>query len=158
MIALYPIEQKDIVAIKKWPKYTGAHAQMDYAIRENGWMDCFCGVPNNYCFIAKIQKLRVGFSLLIHNGKQDAEFRVAVHPDFVGSGYGKQIIRKTLEIGFEKQGLNVINLIVRKNNSIAQNLYLDFGFTQQGEVNENIQGEDVEFFVMKISKENFRGE
>ncbi len=150
MVVLYPIEQKDIVAIKKWPKYTGVHAQMDYAIRENGWLDCYCGVPNNYCFIAKIKELHVGFSILIYNGKREAEFRIAVHPDFVGSGYGKQIIRKTLQIGFNEYELNAINLIVRKNNFIAQNLYLDLGFTQQGEIVENIQGEDVEFFVMKI--------
>ena len=134
MVVLYPIEPKDVVAIKKWPQYTGVHSQMDYAIRENGWIDCFCDDPNNYCFIAKIKELRVGFSLLIHNGNREAEFRIAVHPDFVGSGYGKQIIHKTLEIGFKKYGLNVINLIVRKNNSIAQSLYLDFGFTQQGEI------------------------
>jgi len=41
---------------------------------------------------------------------------------------------------------------VRKNNPIAHRLYLDFGFTQQGETKENIQGKDVEFFVMKIHK------
>jgi hypothetical protein len=50
------MEQKDILAIKKWPKYTGVHAQMNYAIRENGWLDCFCPVSSNYCFIAKIKE------------------------------------------------------------------------------------------------------
>ncbi|MFW8602535.1 GNAT family N-acetyltransferase, partial [Desulfobacterota bacterium M19] len=152
MITLYPIEKKDIKAITQWPKYTGVHAQMDYAIRKNGWLDCFCGIPSNYCFVAKIKDLCVGFSLLINKNKHEAEFRIAVHPDFVGSGYGKQIIRKTLEIGFVKHRLNVISLIVRKNNPIAHRLYLDFGFTQQGETKENIQGKDIEFFVMKICK------
>ncbi len=157
MIVQYPIEQKDIVAIKKWPKYIGIHAQMDYAIRENGWLDCFCGVPGNYGFIFKIKELRVGFSLLIHSGKQEAEFRIIVHPDFVGSGHGKQIIRKTLAIGFKKLELNEINLIVRKNNSIAKSLYLDSGFTQQGEIKKNIHGKDIDFFVMKMCKENSKG-
>jgi ribosomal protein S18 acetylase RimI-like enzyme len=59
-----------------------------------------------------------------------------------------------LDIGLKDYGFDVINLIVRKNNSVAQNLYLDFGFTKQGEIKENIQGEDIEFFVMKICKEN----
>ena len=146
MIVLSTIKQDDIIDIAEWPKYTGVHAQMDYAIRKNGWLDNYCHNPNNYCYIAKIGELRIGFSLLIKNDNNGAEFRIVIHPEFLGSGYGGKIIRKTLQIGFLDNELKSINLIVRKNNLIAQRLYLKHGFTLCGEKKRNYSRPIYRFF------------
>ena len=155
MIVLSIIEKTDILDVAEWPEYTGVHAQMNYAIKENGWLDSYCNNSNNYCYIAKSDGIRIGFSLLILNSSYEAEFRIIIHPDFIGSGYGGKIIRKTLQIGFSDHKLKAINLIVRKNNSIAKRLYLKHGFILSGEKREIIQDQYIDFYVMKIVKENF---
>ncbi len=155
MIVLSIIEKTDILDIAKWPEYTGVHAQMDYAIRENGWLDSYCNNSNNYCYIVKSDGVRIGFSLLMLNGPSEAEFRIVIHPNFLGSGHGGKIIHRTLQIGFLDHKLKSINLIVRKNNSIAKRLYLKHGFILSGEKKEIIQGECIDFYIMKIYTANF---
>lgn len=155
MVAILPIEQKDIDDIKKWRSYDGIHLQMDYAIRDGGWLDTYCGDPGNHCFAVRLNRLCMAFSILINKGGGEAEFRVAVSPDYVGSGYGGKIIRKTLSFGFEKYKFKSISLIVRKNNPIAINMYKRHGFCLCGETTENIQGQSVEFFCMKIDSKDF---
>lgn len=129
---------------------------MDYAIRENGWLDTYCCDSKNYCFAVKIDHFCVGFTLLINKGGGEAEFRIAVNPDFVGSGYGGIIIKETLSIGFYANKLKTISLIVRKNNPIAQRLYAKHGFKLCGETKENIQGQCIDFFIMKLNAQYFK--
>jgi len=155
MITLIPINSQDIDAIKNWKQYDGAHSQMDYAIRENGWLDTYCGESMNHCFAAKEEEICVGFSILIDKKEREAEFRVAVSPDFIGSGYGRKIINNTLTLGFEVYKYKIISLIVRKNNPYAIKLYQRHGFILYGETTENIQGQCIEFFKMKIDNEHF---
>lgn len=155
MVILSTIESSDIKDINKWPQYEGMHAQMDYAIRENGWLDTYCHNSKNYCYVAKIRGVCVGFALLIHKEELESEFRIAIHPDFLGCGYGSEIIQKTLILGFSEHELRVITLIVRKNNPMAQRLYVKHGFVLCGETKKIIHRSCIDFFVMKIQKENF---
>ncbi len=138
-----------------WPVYTGAHAQMDYAVRSGGWLDTYCGEAGNYCYAARSGGQCIGFSLLIRSAEGAAEFRIAVHPDFLGSGYGGSITNQTLAAGFLEHGLDAVTLIVRKNNPIARRLYEKQGFIPDGETTESIQGEPIDFYVMKMTKEAF---
>jgi RimJ/RimL family protein N-acetyltransferase len=155
MHLLYPIEKNDLAAIYRWPAYEKAHAQMDYALRENGWLDTYCSGSGNACYAAKIDGVCIGFSLLIQKGPAEAEFRIAIHPDYLGSGYGGKIMEETLVAGFAERQLETITLIVRKNNPIAQRLYEKRGFILEGETTEIIQGEPTDFYVMKMRKEHF---
>ncbi len=126
-------------------------------LRKHGWLDSYCRAPNNCCYTARIEQLRVGFSLFINKGYGEAEFRIAVNPDFVGSGYGRKIIKKTLTIGFLEHKFKTISLIVRKNNPIAQRLYAKNWFKLCGETTENIQGQHIVFFIMNLCENNFDG-
>ena len=152
---LVPIQQKDFFDISRWPQYEGVHAQMDYALRKNGWLDTYCSDSSNYCYAAKIGELCIEFSFLIKKGPVEAEFRIAVHPNYIGAGYGKRITNETLAMGFSEHKLKAITLIVRKNNPIAQRLYANQGFSLCGETTESIQGKCIDFFIMKMNSEDF---
>ena len=155
MLTLIPIKADDIPAIARWPRYRGEHAQMDYALRENGWLTTYWPVAGNVCFAAMAGVVCVGFSLLIQNGAGNAEFRTAVHPAHLGAGHGGEILRRTLTIGFTEHNLKAITLIVRKNNPIARRLYARHGFVICGETTETIQGQVIDFFMMQINRKNF---
>jgi len=159
MIILSPVKPEDILDIEQWPRYEGVHAQMDYALRKDGWLASYCSEPGNFCYAAKIGSLCIGFSLLIPKENRKAEFRIAVHPAHIGAGHGGEILRKTLLIGFAKHSFETIYLIVRKNNQIAQRLYSRHGFILYGEKQEIIQGQSIDFFMMQIDSATFmRGE
>lgn len=155
MIILSPIKSIDIQEIAKWSPYEGIHSQMNYAISEDGWLNTYCCDSRNYCFVAKKGDLCVGFSLLIYKGSKEAEFRIAVNPDYIGSGYGRMITQETILIGFNVHNLEKIRLIVRKNNHVAQKLYEKIGFNMCGETKENIQGQNIDFFMMELDKKSF---
>jgi RimJ/RimL family protein N-acetyltransferase len=155
MITLSPIKSIDIHDIAKWSPYEGIHSQMNYAINEDGWLNTYCCNPQNFCFVAKNGNLCVGFSLLIYKDSKEAEFRIAVNPDYIGSGYGRMITQETISIGFNAHNLGKITLIVRKNNPIAQKLYEKIGFIMCGETKENIQGQNIDFFIMELDKKHF---
>jgi ribosomal-protein-alanine N-acetyltransferase len=52
---------------------------------------------------------------------------IAIHPEYRGSGYGKQLLRQTLILSI-KRGAVLAALEVREGNHIAQQMYREFGF------------------------------
>ncbi len=56
---------------------------------------------------------------------------IAIHPDFRGNGYGKQLLAETLRQSIQ-HGAMLATLEVRENNIIAQQMYQTFGFTPVG--------------------------
>jgi len=56
---------------------------------------------------------------------------VAVHPDFRGRGYGKAIFGALVETA-KKNSMSLMELEVRRSNTVAQNLYHSFGFIDVG--------------------------
>ena len=56
---------------------------------------------------------------------------VAVHPDFRGRGYGKQIF-EALEALAVENSMAMMTLEVRRSNTVAQNLYHACGFLDVG--------------------------
>ncbi len=155
MINLRLIGSEDIAKIKKWPSYSDGFEQMDYALREHGWIDEYWQRPNTWIYIARLIKQIMGFSLLSVTSLREAEFRIAIHPHHTGKGLGKQVTIATLKTGFRALDLAKITLIVRKNNSRASKLYEIIGFTTTGESVHAIQGKDIEFTDMVMTKEKF---
>lgn len=56
---------------------------------------------------------------------------VAVHPDYRGRGYGKQIFMALEELAKENS-MSMMTLEVRRSNTVAQNLYHACGFLDVG--------------------------
>ncbi len=128
---------------------------MDYALRDNGWLEEFRDKPNTWIYIAEAAGTIIGFSLLSITVKGDAEFRIAMHPDWTGRGLGRELTLATLETGFRHLKLARIHLIARKNNPRAAKLYRSVGFAVTGESVHSIQGKDIEFVDMFMTSEHF---
>jgi diamine N-acetyltransferase len=155
MIQLRPIMVKDIEEIKNWPTYSDGFEEMDYALRNDGWIDEFRKKPKSWMYIAEFKQAHIGFSLLSLTEDREAEFRIAIHPDWTNKGLGKLVALATLEKGFRQLNLEKIYLIVRKSNHRASRLYRNIGFSAIGESVHTIQGKPIEFIDMIMTKEDF---
>ncbi|KAI0317505.1 acyl-CoA N-acyltransferase [Amylostereum chailletii] len=63
---------------------------------------------------------------------RDAHVGIAIHRAFRGRGYGKEIMRWTVQHGFRTMGLHRISLGVFESNVSAIALYKSVGFAQEG--------------------------
>ena len=83
LIPIRDAETKDI--INRWPKYGNPYEEMDYALRSpNGWLYTFGSKPSTKSYAAYYGGCLVGFSILVRDGVERAEFYVAIHPENVG--------------------------------------------------------------------------
>lgn len=156
MIKLRPISNDDIAKIKKWPPYQNGFEQMDYALRDKGWLDEFMNRSDACIYAAEESGKLAGFSLIALTGEGEAEFRIALHPRLVGKGIGRQVTFATLQTGFRHHNLSRIHIIVRKSNPRAAKLYEKTGFRKTGESVRTIQGKQIEFVNMEMTAEQFR--
>lgn len=147
-IALRAMCDADIAAIRSWPSYPSTFTELDYALREGGWLTQYYGKPHNCCKVAQINGEPIGFALLLQTSGDEAEYRIALHSRYLGQGYGAIISAMMLQHGFEEMGVARIRLIVRKTNPHAWRLYQRLGFQAVGECAMNIQGEQVAFIEM----------
>jgi len=155
MITLCPVTGPDISVIKSWPPYPAEFARLDYALRDHGWLDEYPGKPGTEAFVAREDGTIIGFSILSSESGGCAGFRIALHPERVGHGRGKEIALLTLRHGFSHPDIRSIRLIVRKTNCRAQKLYASLGFENAGECTEEVQGIPVEFYRMTVSRDRF---
>lgn len=154
---LREMNEQDIAVIKSWRAYPEEFKDLDYALREMGWIDQFLSKEETKIYTAKENGVIIGFTILSKEkgaGGQ-AEFRIALNPDMLGLGVGKMLTQMTLEKGFQELGLHEIYLIVRKNNHRAKRLYERFGFQYTGECRKEICGTMVDLFEMALEKEAF---
>ena len=155
MYRLRPIEESDVDRIRDWPPYSGDMAQMDYALRENGWLEEFRSKPNAFIYAVDDGDGIVAFTILAETAPGEAEFRICLRADKTGLGLGESIVLQTLLIGFKEHRFFRIHLIVRENNNRGIRLYRRIGFVDQGECRREIQGVPVDFLIMDIREEFF---
>lgn len=156
MLKLRSIETGDAAIIHGWPAYPAGFAELDYALRDNGWLAEYRHKPDTSIYVAKQRGEIVAFSLLSKTGEARAEFRIALRPDKLGLGLGKTVAAMTLARGFSKPGLNCIHLIVRTGNTRAMHLYRQLGFRGKGGILKEVNGRLVDFLGMEISKAEFQ--
>ena len=154
---LREINEQDIAIIKSWPAYPEEFKDLDYALRDSGWIDEYPGKDSTKIYIAEESGVAVGFTILSKDSatSRQAEFRIALNPDYLGQGFGNKLTRMALEKGFQELGLQRIYLIVRKSNPRARRLYENCGFMEIGECRKDIQGIMVDLFEMAMDKETF---
>lgn len=56
---------------------------------------------------------------------------IAVHPSFRGAGYGKQLLHASMRVA-ASFGAEMMTLEVRETNAVAQNMYGEMDFLEQG--------------------------
>lgn len=152
MITLRKPDSSDLIKIHHWPAYPPEFEELDYALRENGWLAEFHNKPDARLYIAEQAGEIIAFSLLAKTGKVEAEFRIALHADHIGQGLGKIITSMTLHEGFSTMNLSRIKLIVRQSNTRAISLYHNIGFKTYSECNKIVDGKRVSFWDMTIYK------
>jgi RimJ/RimL family protein N-acetyltransferase len=155
MIQLRNLVQGDIDAIRDWPPYPREFEDLDYALRNRGWLVEFRNKPDTWCFAVEQSGELIAFTILCKTGKDAAEFRIALRADRIGQGLGGTITTTTLAKGFTEIGLSRIHLIVRKNNPKAIRLYARLGFSERGECFKSINGKQAHFLIMDLLKESY---
>jgi nicotinamidase-related amidase/RimJ/RimL family protein N-acetyltransferase len=155
MITLRVLLPEDIPFIKSWPPYPPEFSELDYSLRDDGWLDEYCRKAGTSILIAEDHDRIIGFSILSKCESGSAEFRIALHPDNLGKGMGKTITLLTLRQGFSDPAISTIRLIVRKSNPRARKLYEMVRFRNTGEYTLEIMGKPVEFFTMVIERKTF---
>jgi len=155
MIILRPLRPADIPVIKSWPVYPPEFSELDYCLRDGGWIDEYGKKPGAAILVALDYGEMIGFSILARDGRGGAEFRIALRPDRIGKGDGRTVLLRTLEYCFADMTIHTVRLIVRKNNLRAQRLYAAVRFQVTGETTEEIQGQPVPFFTMAIDRRAF---
>lgn len=153
MLTLRPLETADVAVIQDWPVYPPEFADLDYALRGNGWVAEFRNDPASRIYVAEQDGELIAFTLLAGTGASEAEFRIALRADRLGQGLGKALTAMTLEKGFAELQLARIHLIVRKNNLRAINLYKNIGFVERGECQKDTNNKLVSYWEMSISRD-----
>lgn len=148
-VGLRPYQQADRASIAAWPAYTGEFSELDYALRQGGWIDEFQARPNTWIYSAHRGEDIVGFAIVSMTGPDEAEFRIALRSDVTGRGYGRRVAEATLRKAFDEIGLERIHLIVRRNNHRAIALYRGLNFSSCGGRTLTINHKPVEFILME---------
>ena len=154
-LKLRALTEDDAFRIGQWPPYTGDMEQMDYALREKGWLEEYRDKADVFLYAVEDGDELIGFTVLRKTAVAEAEFRIALRADKTGLGLGENITSRTLQIGFGEHRFSRIHLIVRKNNFRGIRLYERIGFVDSGDCRKEIQGNSIEFRLMKISSEEF---
>ncbi|PKL70416.1 MAG: N-acetyltransferase [Methanomicrobiales archaeon HGW-Methanomicrobiales-1] len=155
MIALRKFTDEDIPGIKSWPPYPPEFSELDYSLRDGGWLDEYRTKAGTNIFVVTDPSGLAGFSIITKEDTGIAEFRIALHPDNLGKGIGKTATLLTLQQGFSDPDITRIRLIVRKNNPRARKLYETLRFRHTGECISVVNGKNVEFFTMVIDRKTF---
>jgi diamine N-acetyltransferase len=155
MLTLRMLKPEDTRLIKSCPQYPPEFTELDYALRDGGWLDEYSTKKGAEILVADDLGEMVGFSILSKDEEGSAEFRIAIHPDKLGKGFGKALAILTLRYGFSTPGISRIRLIVRKNNPRAKKLYETLLFRHTGECTEEIKGKPVDFYRMEIDRGTF---
>jgi|GEM_PF-1616527 len=158
---LREMTEQDSAVIQNWPAYPIEFGDLDYALREAGWISEYLGKMGTNIYVAEECGVLIGFTILSRDDEEDgsssAEFRIVLHPDFLGRGVGGKIAGMTIEKGFEELCLRRIYLIVRKRNLRAGKLYWHCGFRDTGECRKEVNGAVVDFLEMELLRESFKG-
>lgn len=155
MIELRVIEAADVTAIQNWASYPSEFKGLDYALRDNGWLAEYQNKPDTWIYVAEQAGELVAFTILFKTGEAEAEFRIALRADKIGQGLGGTITSIMLTKGFVEIKLARIHLIVRRNNPRAIRLYKRAGFTESEECLKHVNGKQVNFLAMVISRESY---
>lgn len=83
---------------------------------------------------------KVGYTQLwkhdIMNNK--AEVGVMVHPDFQGKGYGKEMLKGTIELATQELRLHKVYSTIREDNLDSLEFFKKFGFVEDGKLRQEI--------------------
>lgn len=105
--------------------------------------------------IVDINDIYCGTISLKNIANTEAELAIAIHPDSVNKGMGKQAIKGMLEFAFSELGISKIYLTVRETNSRAIHVYEELGFSYIHSTEEKHDRKNVIIRWYELTKEEF---
>ena len=154
-VRLRRIQIADAATIETSPPFPPEFTDLDYALRNAGWITEFSTQPDTWIYVAEQSSELIAFTILSSTAQGEAEFRIALRADKLGHGLGRIISEQTLAIGFDEIGLERIHLIVRKNNPRARALYQGLNFLHCGESQLLVNGKQADFLAMELFARGF---
>lgn len=88
MIQLRNLVPDDMVVVSGWPPYPPEFEDLDYALRNNGWLTEYRNKPDTWCFAVEQAGQLIAFTILSKTANAEAEFRIALRADRTGQGLG----------------------------------------------------------------------
>jgi len=130
---------------------------------ENAWYDKILtnNFPTTVFGVEHIKdKKLIGLFLLKDISLINRKAELAIYigdANYKGQGLSKEILQQGLEFGYNKLGLNRIDLKVIDNNSVAIKLYTSSGFIKEGSLRESVykNGEFRDEIQMSLLKDEF---
>ena len=153
-VVLSVLEPADVLEIRSWEAYPKEFEELDYALREGGWLDEYVKKLNTDIFAVRCEGELIGFSIL-HDNEYGTEFRIALKHDKLGLGLGRKIALATIQKAFTCKEKSSIYLIVRVNNTRAKALYEKLGFTLKERYIQTVNAKEVSFFKMELQRSDF---
>jgi len=89
-----------------------------------------------WIYVALDDNIKIGYSQIYDVTDTHLEVGFAIHPNFQGKGYGKDLVIKTIEKAEEQFPNKKIVLYVKINNPKAIHIYEKFGFKKIKEVDD----------------------
>lgn len=80
---------RDEATIANWPIYSAEFADIDYALRQDGWLAEFRGQPDTWIYVAEQSGELIACTILSLTAQGEAEFRIALRADKAGQGLGR---------------------------------------------------------------------
>jgi RimJ/RimL family protein N-acetyltransferase len=165
MMTIRPIQKEDLKTRVEWINHPSVINNMyfDYPITiedTTRWFNSLSRRENRVDMVAiDNEGLLVGmFGLTnINNKNLNAEFHIFINPITQGKGFGKALIKWTVNFGFLKKGLNKIYLLTDRENLQAFSLYRKIGFVEEGVLREQSvrDGTFVDRYFMGILKRDW---
>ncbi len=134
--------------VNNWSQYDDEFQELDYALREGGWIEEYLNKQDSHIFSAILDGELIGFTIL-SDDEYGSEFRIALSPNHIGKGFGRLIAQKTFNKGFDELQKSLIYLIVRVDNIRAIALYKKFNFRVVCEVQKKVNHKMVRFIKME---------
>lgn len=140
-ISFRPHKRIDIAYRVKWlnnPKvnlFIGDVGAKTNLTKQSKWFDDYEKDKNKKFFTILVDKVPIGFMGFSKISRSDgtADLHIAIGEDaYRGKGFGKKSLQLLIDYGFNKLGLQKINLGVFSENKIAIKCYKSFGFKVEG--------------------------
>lgn len=165
-ITFRPLEEKDLPDRVRWfnqkeiSQYLGPEIRNGTTLKkQKEWFLRFKKLGDREMFVIECNGTPIGNVALTDISKEDSNagiFIVIGEKDFHGKGIGEKAVQYIVDLGFNKLHLHKIWLYVGEPNIAAQNLYLKFGFQEEGRLKEmwKIDGKYYDEIVMALFNPN----
>jgi len=165
-VVIRPLTRSTLEEVTSWPEYTGLYScyniqEFETQEKRDEWYArrVETDLSASWFSIHSLDDRLIG--LLNFYAQQnalwhrEAEIGIGIRADECNKGYGAEAITAFVDYIFSETGLTHIGLGARIWNKRALRCYEKCGFTRCGESTMKLNGKNVQFIEMELTKERF---